>query len=85
MGALSNTLNILATKYLDKKIFDYIYPWAEKLVYIAWEIRAAYHRPIEATSGKSFFGRYMIFNLMSVIEWLVITSKKQQQVEIDNF
>ena len=27
-------LNMLATKDLDKKIFDYIYPWAETLAYI---------------------------------------------------
>ena len=29
-------LNVLATKYPDNKVFDYIYPWGETLVSIAW-------------------------------------------------
>ena len=28
-------LNMLVTKDLDKKVFDYIYPWGETIAYIA--------------------------------------------------
>ena len=36
-------LNMLVTKDLDNKLFDYIDPWGETLEYIAWEIRDSYH------------------------------------------
>ena len=36
-------LNMLVTKDIDNKIFDYIYPWGETLASIAWVIRASYH------------------------------------------
>ena len=32
-------LNMLITKDLDNKVFDYIYPWGETLAYVAGEIR----------------------------------------------
>ena len=62
-------LNMLATKYLDKKVFDYIDPWGEKLAYIAWEIRVSYHRTIMDMPGQAVFGRDMLFNPASVVEW----------------
>ena len=34
-------LNMLVTKYLDNKFFDYIDPCGETLASIAWEIRAS--------------------------------------------
>ena len=58
-------LNILVTKYLDEKFFDYIYPRVETLAYISWSIGASYHRIIGATPGQSEFVRYMIFNIAS--------------------
>ena len=77
-------LNILATKDLDNKVFDHIYPWGETQASIAWEIRASYYRTIMATLGQAVFGRYMLFNLMSVVEWRVLTAANQRQVDIDN-
>ena len=53
------TLNMLVTKDLDNKVFDYIYSWGETLSYIAWEIRASYHRTIMATPGQAVFGIYI--------------------------
>ena len=76
--------NILVTKDIDKKVFEYIYPWGETLVYIALERRVSYHNTIGATPGQYVFGRDMIFNLVSVIDWIFITAKKQKQVNIDN-
>ena len=62
-------LNMLVTKDLDKKVFDQIYRWGETLAYIAWVIRDSYHHTIMSKLGQAVFGRYMIFNLTSVVEW----------------
>ena len=56
-------LNTLVTKDLDNKIFDHIDPLGENLAYIAWDIRASYHRTIMAMSGQAVFGRCMLLNL----------------------
>ena len=60
---------MLVTKDLDNKLFDYIYPWGETLAYTAWAIRDSYHLTIMATQGQAVFGRYMLFNLASVVDW----------------
>ena len=67
---------MLVTKDLDKKVSDYIYQWSETLAYIAWEIRDSYHRTIMAIPGQYVFGRDMLFNLPSVVDWLVATTVK---------
>ena len=59
----------LVTKYLSNKVFDYTHPWGETLAYIAWPIKASYQRTIQDTPGKYVFGRDMIFNLASFIDW----------------
>ena len=45
-------LNMLVTKEIPNKVFDYIYPWGENIESIAWEIQASYHRPIQAIDGN---------------------------------
>ena len=62
-------LNMLVTKDLDNKVFDYRYTWGETLSYISWAIRSSYHRTIMAPPGQAVFGRYMLFNLASVDDW----------------
>ena len=74
---------MLVTKDLAKKVLDRIDPWGETLEYIAWEIRASYHRTIMDTPGQAVFCRYILFNLASVIYWQVVTFEKQSQVDID--
>ena len=37
-----------------------------------------------ATPGQAVFGRYMIFNIVSVVDWWAITTVNQRQVDIDN-
>ena len=54
-------LNMIATKDLYNKVFDYIYAWNETLAYIAWVIRASYCRSVKATPGQVVFGRDMIY------------------------
>ena len=77
-------LNMLVTKYLDNRVFYYIYPCGETLASIAWEIRASYPRTIMAAPVQYVFGIYMLFNLASVVDWRVATDAKQRQVYIDN-
>ena len=77
-------INVLATKDLANKLFNYIDVWGETLESIAWVIMSSYHHTIHATPGQAVFLRDMIFNLVSVVYWRVITSGKQLQVYIDN-
>ena len=77
-------LNLIFTKYLADKVFYYIYKLGETLASIEWSIMDSCRRTIQVTPGQAVFGRDMIFNLASVIDWRVVTSGKQQQVDIDN-
>ena len=52
-------LNMLVTKDLDNKVFDYIDPWGKNLAYISWVIRSYYHHNIMATPVQVVFGRDM--------------------------
>ena len=56
-------LNMLVTKDIATKVFDYIYPSGETLAYIACSIRASYHLTIQVTPFQDVFYRYIIFNL----------------------
>ena len=38
-----------------------------------------------ATPGQAVFGRDVLFNLTSVVDWQVVTAENQRQVDIDNF
>ena len=77
-------LNMLVTKDLDNKVFDYIDTWGETLAYISLAIRYSYHRTIMATPRQSVFCRDMLFNIASIIYWRVVTADKQLQLDIDN-
>ena len=77
-------LNMLVTKDIDNKVFDYIYPWSETLAYTAWEIRHSYHRTIMVTPCQAVFDRDMLFNLASVVPSRVATAAKQRKVDIIN-
>ena len=76
---------MIVMKYLDNKIFNHIDPWGENLASIAWSVSSSCCRTIMATPGQSGFGRDMIFNLASVVDWRVVTEVKQQQVGINDF
>jgi len=76
--------NMIRTKDLTNRIFDYIDPWGEILSSIAWAIRASYHSTLGATPAQLVFGRDMIFNLKAIVDWRTITARKQKQVIKDN-
>ena len=61
--------NMLVTKDIDNKLFDYIDPRGETLTYIAWDIWAYYHSNSEAKIGQYFFGKVMILKIMAVVDW----------------
>ena len=59
-------------------------PWSETLSSIAWAIISSWHCTITATPGQAFFGIDMLFNLVSAVDWRVVTAVKQCQADIDN-
>ena len=77
-------LNMLVTKDLGNKFFNYIYPWGETLAYISWAIRASYNCNLMVTPGQSVFCRDMLFDLALVVDWKVATATKQRQVDFAN-
>ena len=77
-------LNMIVTKYLDKKVLNYIDPWGETLASIALAIRDPYHCTIMSTPGQAVFGRDTLFKIALVVDWQVATASKQSQVDIDN-
>ena len=59
--------NMIVTKDLDIKMHHYIDPWGVILSSVAWEIISYYHHTLGFTPGRAVSGRYMLFNLMSII------------------
>ena len=47
-------------------------------------IREFYNQTLGFNPFQFMFGKDMIFNLMAIIKWCVVTARKQQQVDIDN-
>ena len=72
------------TKDLNSQTFDYIGPWGEIPSSIAWTVRAPHHTTFDKNPAQLVFGRDMIFNLYTVIDWKAITLRKQKQVDRDN-
>ena len=47
-------------------------------------MRYYYRLTIIPTPGQAVFGIEILFSLVSVVDWKVLTSMKQQQLDIDN-
>ena len=75
---------MLDAKDLDNKVFENIDPWDEFLASTSWDIRASYNRTNQATPVQAIFERDIIFNLVSVVYWGVITVSKKWQLDIDD-
>jgi hypothetical protein len=76
--------NMIRTKDLSNRVFDYIDPWGEIISSIAWAICASYHSILGATPAQLVFGRDMIFNIKTIVDWKTITTRKQKQILKDN-
>ncbi len=76
--------NMMVTKDLSERVLDHINPRGEILNSIAWAIRASYHNTLRATPAQLVFGRDMIFNITTVVDWHAVHNRKQAQVLSDN-
>ena len=76
--------NMIVTKGLDDKVFDLIYLLGVTLASIVWVIMDSCRHIIMVTPGQSVFGRDMLFNLASIIDWRVVTTTRNLQVDIDS-
>jgi hypothetical protein len=76
--------HMFLTKDLNSQIFDYIDPWGEILSSIAWAVRASHHTTLDKSPAQLVFGRDMIFNFSTVVDWRTITLHKQKEVDRDN-
>ena len=68
---------MFVTKDISNQIFDYIDPWGETLSSIAWAVQALHHSTLNKSPAQLVFGRDMIFNLSTVVDWRTITLRKQ--------
>jgi len=76
--------HIYLTKNLNSLIFDYIDPWGEILSSIASAVRESHHTTLDKSPAQLVFGRDMIFNISTVVDWRAITLHKQKHVDRDN-
>lgn len=72
------------TKNLKNQVFDYIDPFGELLASVAWAIRASYNSTTNATPAQLVFGRDMIFNLQTLVDWKALSIRKQKLVDAAN-
>ena len=76
--------HMLVIKNLKEKIFDYIDPFGSILASVAWAIRSSYNSTTEATPAQLVFGRDMMFNLSTLVDWKELSIRKQNLVDKAN-
>ena len=74
--------NILVTKYLSKIVFDFIYPLDDIINYISWEAGNDHNCTLQSTKFQYVFVRDMIFDLVLIIDWNVITNDKNVKMTL---
>ena len=73
--------HMFLTKNLRAQTFDYIDPFGSILASIAWAVRASFNSATNATPAQLVFGRDMMFNLTSLVNWKDLSIKKQKLVD----
>ena len=76
--------NMLLTKNLPEETFDYLDPFGHILASVAWAVRASYNSSTDATPAQLVFGRDMMFNLQTLVDWKELSLKKQQTTDVAN-
>ena len=76
--------NMFLTKNFPEHTFDYIDPFGAILASVAWAVRASYNSATDATPAQLVFGRDMMFNLSSLINWKTLSSRKQSSIDKAN-
>ena len=72
------------TKNFKETIFDNLNPFGAILASVAWAIRASYNSSTQATPAQLVFGRDMMFNISSLVNWKTLSLKKQNLVDKAN-
>ena len=76
--------HMLLTKNLQEDVLDYIDPFGSILSSVAWAVRSSYNNNINATPAQAVFGRDMMFNLATLVNWKEISLKKQKLIDKAN-
>ena len=76
--------HMLLTKNLKEKIFDYIDPFGSILASVAWAVRASYNSSTDSTPAQLVFGRDMMFNIQTLVNWKELSLRKQKLVDKTN-
>ena len=76
--------HMFTTKNLREQTFDYIDPFGHILSSVAWAIRASYNSATDATPAQLVFGRDMLFNISTLVNWKALAVKKQKSVDKAN-
>jgi hypothetical protein len=71
-------------KNLREQILDYIDPFGPILASVAWAVRASYNSATDATPAQLVFGRDMMFNITSLVNWKELSIRKQKLVDKAN-
>ena len=76
--------HMLVTKDLCEETFDYLDPFGQILASVAWAIRALYNSATDATPAQLVFGRDMLFNISTLVNWKSIATSKQANIDKAN-
>lgn len=76
--------HVLLTKNLQEEILDYIDPFRSILASVAWAICSSYNNTTEATPAQLVYGRDMIFNLFTLVNWKELSLRKQRLINKAN-
>ena len=75
---------MLLTKNLQEEVLDYLDPFGSILASVAWAICSTYNSTTDATPAQLVFGRDMMFNLSTLINWKELSLRKQKLVDKAN-
>ena len=75
---------MLLTKNLQEEVLDYFDPFGSILSSIAWAVRSSYNNTTDATLAQVVFGRDMMFNLTTLVNWKELSIRKQSLVDKAN-
>ena len=68
--------HMLMTKNLQEEVLDYLDPFGPTLSSIAWAICSSYNNTTDATPAQLVFGRDMMFNLKTLVNWKELSLRK---------
>ena len=75
---------MLLTKNLQEEVLDYIDPFGLTLSSIACAISSSYNNTTDATPAQLDFGRDMMFNLTTLVNWKELSLRKQRLIDKAN-